>query len=301
MFTQEAVRRLRNTSISLGPEVANKFLSEYMLKLKSSGYNKRFRTQIVKSAKNAFKIQLENDKLGVRPLFRDKQRIISDQKLRGKGQVDWWNKPHYKNPEVQKYNTVLFVPPTPGGALAKQMQLREIQINSGTDDRIKVVERGGQKLRSILVQKNPYPKMPCHRELCPFCGSTLVSNPAKSTNLPCNTPGVGYQITCLSCKEQDHIARYEGETGRPAVTRGIEHIREIMAEKTKNPMVKHQELKHPGKKVTFEFGLTRKFKDPLTRQAEEGLRISRHTKSSTILNSKSEFNHPPIGEIKVPK
>ena len=70
----------------------------------------------------------------------------------GKGQVDWWNKPHYKNPEVQKYSTVLFVPPTPGGALAKQMQLRETQINSGTDDRIKVVERGGQKLKSILVQ-----------------------------------------------------------------------------------------------------------------------------------------------------
>ena len=145
------MRRLRNTSISLGPEVSNKFLSEYMLKLKDSGYNKRFRTQIVKSAKNAFKIQLENDKMGVRPLFRDKQRIISDQKLRGKGQVDWWNKPHYKNPEVQKYSTVLFVPPTPGGALAKQMQLRETQINSGTDDRIKVVERGGQKLKSILV------------------------------------------------------------------------------------------------------------------------------------------------------
>ena len=66
-------------------------------------------------------------------------------------------------------------------------------------------------------------------------------------------------------------------------------------------MVKHQELKHPGKKVTFEFGLTKKFKDPLTRQAEEGFRISRHTKSSTIFNSKSEFIHPPIGRIKVTK
>ena len=213
VFTQEALRRLRNTSISLGPEIANKFLSEYMLKLKDSGYNKRFRTQILKSAKNAFEIQKENDKVGLRPLFRDKQRIILDQKQRGKGQADWWNQPHYKNPEVQKYDTILFVPPTPGGALAKQMQVRENQINSGTEDRIKIVERGGIKLKRILVQKNPYPKMPCNRPLCPFCGSTLVSNPAKS-NLPCNTPGVGYQITCLNCKAQDHISRYEGKTGQ---------------------------------------------------------------------------------------
>ena len=66
-------------------------------------------------------------------------------------------------------------------------------------------------------------------------------------------------------------------------------------------MVKHQELKHPHKKVTFEFGLTKKFKDPLSRQADEGLRISKQTKSTTILNSKSEFNHPPIGRIKISK
>ena len=85
------------------------------------------------------------------------------------------------------------------------------------------------------------------------------------------------------------------------MTRGIEHIREILSEKAKNPMVKHQELKHPGKKVTFEFGITKKFKDPLTRQAEEGLRISKHSTSKTILNSKSEFNHPPIGRIKISK
>ena len=86
---------MRNTSLLLGPEVANKFLSQYMLKLKDSGYSKKFRTQIIKSAKNAFKIQVENDKNGIKPLFRDRSTIISDQKQRGKGRVDWWNKAHY--------------------------------------------------------------------------------------------------------------------------------------------------------------------------------------------------------------
>ena len=45
VFTQEALRRMRNTSLLLGPEVANKFLSQYMLKLKDSGYSKKIRTQ----------------------------------------------------------------------------------------------------------------------------------------------------------------------------------------------------------------------------------------------------------------
>ena len=273
-----------------------------MLKLKDSGYSKKFRTQIIKSAKNAFKIQVENDVSGVKPLFRDRRTIISDQKQRGKGRVDWWNKAHYSNKENPKYDTILFVPPTPGGRLAKQMQLREAQLNFGSDHRIKIVEKSGIKLKNILVQKNPYPRLICHRGLCPFCKTTSVSTPAPS-NLPCTTPGVGYTITCLFCKSTNHQARYEGETGRPAVTRGIEHVRELISSKPDNPMVKHVALKHPteAKQVKFEFGLTRKFKDPLTRQADEGLRIYKTPNSATILNSKAEFNHPKLARVGIIK
>ena len=164
----------------------------------------------------------------------------------------------------------MFVPPTPGGRLAKQMQIREAQLNFGSNHRIKIVEKTGIKLKNILVQKNPYPRLICHRDLCPFCKTTSVSTPAPS-NLPCTTPGVGYTITCLFCKSTNHQARYEGETGRPAVTRGIEHVRELISSKPDNPMVKHIALSHPteAKQVKFEFGLTRKFKDPLTGQADE--------------------------------
>ena len=130
-------------------------------------------------------------------LPKDRSTIISDQKQRGKGRVDWWNKAHYSNLETQKYDTVLFVPPTPGGRLAKQMQIREAQLNFGSSHRIKIVEKSGIKLKNILVQKNPYPKLLCHRDLCPFCKITPVSTPAPS-RLLCTTPGVGYTITCLS-------------------------------------------------------------------------------------------------------
>ena len=43
IFVSEALRRLRNTSQKLGPDVQNKHLSEFMLKLKESGYGSKFR------------------------------------------------------------------------------------------------------------------------------------------------------------------------------------------------------------------------------------------------------------------
>ena len=48
--------------------------------------------------------------------------------------------------------------------------------------------------------------------------------------------------------------------------------------------------------------ITRKFKDPLTRQANEAVRIkSRSTNAGELLNSKSEFNHPPLARVVVEK
>ena len=44
--------------------------------------------------------------------------------------------------------------------------------------------------------------------------------------------------------------------------------------------------------------ITKKFRDPLTRQANEAVRISGRNKTE-ILNSKSEFNNPPITKITV--
>ena len=65
--------------------------------------------------------------------------------------VDWWTK---RNPE-ENYNTILFVPPTPGSQLKIRMQDREKALNQGTDLRIKIVEGPGIKLKHLLVDKNP--------------------------------------------------------------------------------------------------------------------------------------------------
>ena len=51
-------------------------------------------------------------------------------------------------------------------------------------------------------------------------------------------------------------------------------------------------------KITMQ--ITQKFHDPLTRQANEAVRISQR-ENYQLMNSKTEFNHPPIARIVVEK
>ena len=72
ILTQEGLRRLRNTKIELGTEVQKKHLNKYMLKLKNSGYRKKFRTEVLDSIMKGFEKIKENDKMGIRPIYRSR-------------------------------------------------------------------------------------------------------------------------------------------------------------------------------------------------------------------------------------
>jgi hypothetical protein len=65
-------------------------------------------------------------------------------------------------------------------------------------------------------------------------------------------------------------------------------------------LYKHKTLDHINENVEFGLEITGIFKDALTRQANESIRIyNRH--ASEILNSKSEFCHPPTARVMVIK
>ena len=66
-------------------------------------------------------------------------------------------------------------------------------------------------------------------------------------------------------------------------------------------LYKHKVLEHPEEdNIHFKMEITGLFKDALTRQANEAVRI-KNCEKSEILNSKSQFNHPPITRIVVDK
>ena len=187
--------------------------------------------------------------------------------------------------------------------MAAKLRDREksLVVNSKTKMRIKFIESGEVKIKNILSKKDPFPTQECQSKLCPLCKDTLYSVKGKLEDyrIPCDTPSVGYRIVCLNCAKIGKKASYEGETGRPCKVRFKEHLADIRKGSKSSPLVKHQHLKHPNEPEKFKFSITSKFLDPLTRQANEGVRIARFSKEHLILNSKSEFNHPPTNRITV--
>ena len=106
ILTQEALRRLKNTSLELGHDVQCEHLSDFMLKLKDSGYGEQFRSEIVCSAKKAFENIVENSQKGIKPIHRTREQMILDKGAKKSSGYNWWKKGDKEN----KYTTVLHVP-----------------------------------------------------------------------------------------------------------------------------------------------------------------------------------------------
>ena len=73
-----------------------------------------------------------------------------------------------------------------------------------------------------------------------------------------------------------------------------------MGKKEDSVLYKHKILEHKDEEVDIKMEITGIFKDALSRQAEESVRIQAR-KPSELMNSKSQFNHPPIARIVVEK
>ena len=63
-------------------------------------------------------------------------------------------------------------------------------------------------------------------------------------------------------------------------------------------LFKHISSDHQNEDVKFKLEITGKFRDALSRQANEAVRIH-NCSSAELLNSKSEFNHPPLARVVV--
>ena len=68
--------------------------------------------------------------------------------------------------------------------------------------------------------------------------------------------------------------------------------------KKDSSIYKHKLVEHKYEDPSFKMEITGKFRDALTRQANEAVRIYARPKVET-LNSKSEFNHPHTARVVV--
>ena len=147
-------------------------------------------------------------------------------------------------------------------------------------------------MKNFLVVKDPFPTQECEVKKCLLCDSS------KQRRIPCNASNVGYQLVCETCEDKGVSKVYEGETGRSARVRGAEHLNSFLSGRPDNPLFKQKTNDHQDEEIKFRMEITKKFRDPLSRQANEAVRISGRKKNE-LLNSKTEFNHPPIARISV--
>ena len=70
------------------------------------------------------------------------------------------------NSQALKVKSVVFVPKTQSSKLVKLLRSEEQRLAITTGYRVKIQERSGVQLRSILVKKNPVPTIVCGRDSC---------------------------------------------------------------------------------------------------------------------------------------
>ena len=101
---------------------------------------------------------------------------------------------------------------------------------------------------------------------------------------------MGYELLCDFCGGENTC--YVGETGQNVYTRGLKHMANYRGKITDSPLWKHSQMEHGGRMdVSYSMKVVKAFRDPLTRQVNEAVRIQ-HCTARNQLNSKSEWHGP---------
>ena len=137
--------------------------------MKNCGYDKKFRSEVLKSAKSAYEKIIEKHKKENTPLYKNRHELDKIKSLKHQSPQNWWQK---TAKSAKPYTNVLFVPPTPQGGLAKALRKRERELNSKNEMNIRIIEKGGIKVKSILTKSDPFYRTKCDVQDCPFCSPT---------------------------------------------------------------------------------------------------------------------------------
>ena len=270
VLTQEVLRIILHCSPTLPRQTVCKHINSLMTKIQFSGYDQRFRYEVLKSAKDAYQTMKDNAASNVRPIHRPKKwRKPERMKEKEKKKQNWYKQ--------GGFDSVLFVPSTTNGEL-KRMYNHTIR-NSGI--RVRVVERTGRTLKSELQKSNPFSTDNCGREDCFVCTTTGKGN--------CRVESITYSIKCSGENCEKKI--YKGETASNAYTRGKEHLSRLTAKDIdQSPLWRHCVNEHGGEPQRFNMRVTGSYRnDTMIRQITEAVQIER-TDTNTLMNDRAEWN-----------
>ena len=156
-----------------------------------------------------------------------------------------------------------------------------------TNTAIRVVERGGRKLKDVLGGGDPWEGARCERDGCLPC----KGRDEDRVGISCQKENVTYTIRCTECAKGGITAIYWGETARNGFKRGGEHCEGLYKELEKAPLWRHARMFHEGQKNVdwYRMKVERSHRTPLVRQLDEGVEIAT-CKAAVVMNSKGEWN-----------
>ena len=239
-------------------------VNHMMLRLQYSGYDQKFRTEVVLSALKAYNRMIELDASGEQPLYRPREwkRLERAQEKRRK-RNSWYRK--------GGFDTVVFVPATPGF----QLKSRYIEEIEGAGFKIKVVEQSGVTLKRMLQRSDPFREKECNQ-------LPGLQHRWKRA-LPKYRSGVTYELVCQLCNQ-----KYIGETSRSTYTRGKEHLRALEQRQQSLVMWRHSYEKLDDSVPGFTMNVTGMFQsDAMLRQISESIQINK-VQQDQLINTKSE-------------
>ena len=215
---------------------------------------------------------------GKRPLYRKSSWRKEERGIQKKLKAKRW---------AGNAESVVFVQSTPNEILKRSIQ----EVANESAFKIRVVERGGRTLKSMLQKSDVIPNKRCWDNSCPVC---LTEEKGL-----CCSENSGYSIQCLTCwndpnkieksaKERKFVMH--GETNRTARVRCLEH-KSALTRRDNSNLWEHCVAEHHGQLAEFGYKVTRNFhRDSLLRQIDEAWRLE--NEEGTLLNDKLEFVKP---------
>ena len=286
-LTQEVIRRLRNTRVTLPwNEFQAKILTEFSKKMARSGYPEGYRAEVIKSGVLGFERQVEASRSGVKPLFRPREWQQDERRKKKMVKRAAWYRPA---------DCVGFYPPTPRGELVskigKVLQEEGLRINMN----LRAVETGGLSIGKQLVRPDLRAGEPCGRPGC------VLDRCSGGAGGPHNVPSVVYRGICKLCGEEELTSEYWGESAFSGGFRAGVHEENVRTKKEANAFYKHLQIFHPNANGTiedFDIQVQSVHKKTLSRQKTEAVKIATST-ADNVLNSKAEHRQPALLRVRM--
>ena len=297
ILVEEGMRRLRNCSPSLPWCTKAHFLNNLCISMMEAGHSETFRITIITRVIGKYNANLKNHNAGEKLMYRTAaEREAHFRKVGRSTKSNWFTKTDHTS-------TVTF-PTTPGDRLVGLMKNCLEKCLPPSKTSTKVVGGGGIITKAELVRTNPFPRSFCGRSACPLKWMK------KGCQEKCYREMQGYSGHCTRCRQEqlnkgtpltevvDQV--YYGESSRSLKTRAEQHFSDYQSHQhgsKRKPvsswMWDHAVQCHDGVisqeiRQDFTFRLQGVFRDCLSRQLDEAVRLRMAESHGSVVGDRAE-------------